>query len=412
MSACARMEVLPPPIPGRLKESATMRLPEYPYITVRDFFVKLYKEIVKDDVPSLAAQMAYYFLFSMFPMMLFLVALLGFLPIEDLTSRFLAQIQPVVPREFYQIIADHVHGVVDVQRPGLLSISAIVALYSASAGVNATIQALNRAYEVHDRRGFFKVKLISLGLTLAGSVLVLVATTLIVGGNAAATWIGAHFGIFGGWYELIWKAIQYLMAPAAILLALAFLYYFGPDVKQEWKWVTPGSVVATITWLIATWGFSFYVSSFGNFNATYGSLGGVMVTMLWLYLSSLVLLVGGEINAVLEHAAPEGKDEGERAPGVEAAPAERPEISGKPADAPSERAKRESPDRESISKTPAVETDAPELELKHGRKAAEGELDTAKASGPRSAIGRDGRSAARKGSREVPSDGDGREPGA
>jgi len=309
-----------------------MKRPGQWKLTPRELATGLYKEIGRDEVTSLAAQMGYYFLFSMFPMMVFLIALLGFLPIQDLTRQMLAELRAIAPQDVYQLVEGHILNVVMVERPGLLSGSAIVALYSASAGVSSTMVALNRAYGVSDSRPFLKDKAIALALTVAVSGLIILATAVIVGGESIAVYLSSNFGRLGTYYAMGWRVLQWLIAPSAILLSLSLLYYYGPDVKQEWKWITPGSMIATVLWLAATVGFSYYVTNFGNFNAAYGSLGGVMVTMLWLYISSLVILIGGEINALLEHANVEGKDKGERAPGVSSAPEARPEVTGRSAD--------------------------------------------------------------------------------
>jgi membrane protein len=142
----------------------------------------------------------------------------------------------------------------------------------------------------------------------------LLATALVLAGPELAELVSARLGL-GGAVEWTWKVLQWPLVFALVALAVAFIYYFAPDVDQDWVWITPGSVVATVLWVIGSLGFRAYVTNFGSYNETYGTLGGVMVLLLWLYMSGLVIVVGAEMNAEIEHASPHGKDPGEKRPG-------------------------------------------------------------------------------------------------
>jgi membrane protein len=178
----------------------------------------------------------------------------------------------------------------------------------------AITSALNRAYDVEESRPWWKVRLTAIGLTIALAVLIVVAVFLVMLGPTVAEYLAAQFG-FGRAFELGWKILQWPVVIALIAFGIAMLNYFAPDVEQDWEWITPGAVVATVLWLVASLAFKFYLTNFADYNATYGSLGGVIVLMLWFYISSLAVLIGAEMNAEIEHASPHGKDPGEKVPG-------------------------------------------------------------------------------------------------
>jgi membrane protein len=159
---------------------------------------------------------------------------------------------------------------------------------------------------------------------MGGAVLVLVAITALTAGGSAGFWLARHVGI-GHQYVLVWSWLRWPVTAALNMLCVALAYYVLPDVKQRFKFITPGSVVGTLVWLVSTWGFAKYAANFGSYNVTYGSIGGVIVLLTWFYISGFIFMMGGEMNAIIEHAAPEGKDSGARAPGEAAPPpSERP----------------------------------------------------------------------------------------
>jgi membrane protein len=174
--------------------------------------------------------------------------------------------------------------------------------------------SLNKAYDIEETRPWWKVRLLAIGLTVALALLIVVSFTLVVAGPDIADTIASRFGL-GAAFAWTWKIVQWPIAFMIVTLAVGLVYYFGPDAEQAWEWITPGAAVATVLWLLVSIGFRFYVTNFGDYNATYGTIGGVIVLMLWFYTSSLALLAGAELNAEIEHASPYGKDEGERRPG-------------------------------------------------------------------------------------------------
>jgi YihY family inner membrane protein len=200
------------------------------------------------------------------------------------------------------------------RRGGLLSFGFLAALWAASTGMYAIMQQLNITYRVKEARSFVRARAVALGLTLLFGLLVVGSLSLIVTGGALQEWIGNRFGTSEA-LLMAFSVFRWVMIVLALLLAFALIYYLAPNVEQRFVFITPGSVLATVLLVIASLGFSLYASRFGNYDATYGSIGAVILLMLWLYIAGLVILVGSEINVLVETYAPEGKVKGERVEG-------------------------------------------------------------------------------------------------
>jgi membrane protein len=272
------------------------------------------KESVADDCLGLAAQLAYYLFLALFPAILFLLALGSFFPLRDLAGDITRLLQPIASRDIIQIFEDQIRRISDSQDGGLLTFGVLAALWSSSAAMVSGVSALNAAYDVEEGRPWWKVRLIAMGLTLALAVFFLLSFTLVLAGPTIAEYMGQtlHMGAVVEW---TWKILQWPIAFAFVSLAIALVYYFAPDVEQDWSWITPGALLATLLWLVASLAFKIYVTNFSDYNATYGAIGGVMVLLLWFYVSSLAILIGAEMNAEIEHASPHGKAPGEKVPG-------------------------------------------------------------------------------------------------
>jgi membrane protein len=279
----------------------------------RQLLGRTYRETVADDCLGLAAQLAYCFFLALFPALLFLVALISFIPIENLIGTITSTLARVAPGEVIAIVQNQLMQIGKNQSGGLLTIGVLGAIWSSSAGVAAIVDALNQVYDIRERRPWWKVRLIALGLTIALTAFVVVSTALVLVGPALAERVAAWFHL-GAVFTWTWTILQWPVVFALVSLGIATVYYVAPDAKQEWIWITPGSILATFLWLLTSIAFRFYVTNFGSYNATYGAVGGVIVLLLWFYVSGLAILVGAELNAEVEHASPYGKDPGERAP--------------------------------------------------------------------------------------------------
>jgi membrane protein len=279
-----------------------------------ELFKRTGREMMADDALSLAAQLAYYFFLALFPALLFLVAIVSYIPVQNLMDRITEMLARVAPTEVITIIRDQIENIAHQENGGLLTIGMLGTIWSSSSGVNAIISTLNQAYDIQEGRPWWKVKAIALGLTLALGVFVVLSFILVVAGPTLAEKVAEWFSL-GAAFEWTWKILQWPLVFVLISLAMAMIYYFAPDAEQDWIWISPGSVLATVLWVLISLGFKLYVSNFGSYNATYGTIAGVIVLMLWFYVSSLAVIAGAELNAEIEHASPYGKDPGEKVPG-------------------------------------------------------------------------------------------------
>jgi membrane protein len=280
----------------------------------RGFFQRLYRKYADHAVADSAAVLGYYFVFSLFPFLFFLATLTAFIPqARASVDTLLERARAFLPSAAMGIIGPHLRGLVTSSRPRLLTLGLAAALYSASRGVNAVRTALNRAYDVKETRPLWKTELIAFGVTIAGGLLLLVGIAVLVAGGSAGQWAARHLYIADE-YVAVLSWIRWPITTIAIMLVAALTYYLLPDVEQKFKFITPGSVIGTLVLFVASWSFGVYVSHFGSYNVTYGSIGGVIVLLTWFYIIGFILLMGGEMNAILEQAAPDGKRSGARAP--------------------------------------------------------------------------------------------------
>ncbi|KQV19021.1 ribonuclease BN [Pseudomonas sp. Root329] len=275
--------------------------------------VRTITEFVDDEMSTYASALAYQMLFSLFPFILFLIALIGFLHLPDFFSWLRLQSELVLPPQ----ALEQVNPVIDQlqqSKGGLLSVGIVIALWTASAGVRLMMSAMNAAYDVVEGRPAWKRFPLSIFYTIGIAGMLLAAAALMVLGPQVMEWIASQVGL----EEIIvtlWTIVRWPVVVILLMMAVALIYYVMPDVKQEFRFITPGAVLSVVVWIIASLGFGFYVKTFANYNAMYGSIGAIIVLLLYFYISAAVLLLGAEMNAVIEHMSREGKDPGEKVPG-------------------------------------------------------------------------------------------------
>jgi len=260
------------------------------------------KEVLSDNVLGLAAQTAYYFFFSLFPIFLFLAPMVSLIGDKQETFGLLmSQLAGAVPGEAMALVSNVVREVVlTPNAPGLMSIGALLAAWAGSNIFSALIDALNTAYDVKDTRPWWRKKLIALGAVVVAGVVFALATVVLLAGEDLVSAAANRLGI-GQTGRTIWTVMQFPLA-IALLIGLAWAtFVWLPDVKQNRRQALVGAVVTTVLWLVVTVLFRLYVQNFGSYNKTYGAIGGVIVLLTWMYLSMLTLLVGGELNAELHH---------------------------------------------------------------------------------------------------------------
>jgi membrane protein len=262
---------------------------------------RVWNEVEKDGILGRAAQLAYYFLLALFPLLLFLTALIGLFPINAPTSALLEYARQIIPAEALGLVEQYLDNVVQGSGTDILSLGILGALWASSSGMTAIMEALNVAYDRTETRPFWKVRLLGILLTLGLAGLIIMSAILVVYGGQLLQWATQLFEMTMV-SEILWQLVRWPVAIALMLLAMAIIYYVCPDVEQQWRWITPGAVFAVVMWLIVSLAFKYYVQHFGDYNVAYGSIASVIVLMLWLYLSGAVILLGGEINAEIEAA--------------------------------------------------------------------------------------------------------------
>lgn len=261
------------------------------------FIREMARRFQKDEIPRLSAELAYYFLLSLFPFLIFLITLLAYLPIphEDL----LAVIRQYAPKEAIHLIEANVYRVMDVQNGRLLSLSIIGAIWSASNGMNAIVRAFNRAYDVVENRPFLVARGMSVLLTIGMILVIVVALVLPVFGKMIGLFLFSVFG-FSKTFLTIWNALRWVISSLILFVVFTALYYFAPNKKLRCANVIRGAIFATFGWIITSLVFSYYVNHFANYAAMYGSLGGMIILMVWFYLSGMIIVLGGEMNAIFD----------------------------------------------------------------------------------------------------------------
>jgi membrane protein len=268
----------------------------------------------KDDVLAFAGTLAYSFFFALFPALIFLVALASFFPLHGLIDQLMSRAGTMAPPQMMQLIADQLKKLSNSNNGGLLTFGIVLTIFSASGGMTAVIDALNHAYDIQEGRSWWKVRVTAVGLVVMLGIFTLVSLALIMVGPALAGRLANAVGL-GPEFAIAWKIVEWPIAFVLVALGIGIVYWKAPDAEQDWVWITPGSLVATLLWVIASFGFRVYLEHFDSYNKTYGALGGIMIMLLWLYITGLVLLVGAEMNAEIEHASPYGKNPGEKRPG-------------------------------------------------------------------------------------------------
>ena len=263
----------------------------------------VFDETIANNVFGRAAELAFYFLFALFPLILIMVTSFGLFASRriELQNDLLSYFADFLPPVAFQLLGTVVSELAVNASGGKLTFGIISALWGVSGGISAMISALNQAHHVHEARSWFKVRAIAIGLSLVISILLLVALFMVLAGSHFIGWLGTTLGLHPI-LILAWKVFQWPAALLFVSIACALIYHFGPNMKQrrQWQWLTPGAAFGVLVWLAASFGFRAYLHFFNHYSATYGSLGAVMILMLWLYVCGLAYLIGGEINAAIE----------------------------------------------------------------------------------------------------------------
>ena len=261
------------------------------------FLKELWKRINEVDVTGLGAQLAFFFLLSIFPLLIFLITLLPYLNIaEEQVYLFMSN---VVPGEVYILIEETLNEILTQENRSLLSFGLIATIWSASLGMNALIKSLNNSYGVEENRPILIARGMSIITTVLMIFILLIALVLPIFGRQIGIFIFSFLGLEAGFLET-WNTLRFSIPPLIIFIVAAVIYWVAPNVKLDFKSVLAGAAFTAVGWLAVSFGFSVYINNFANYSATYGGIGGVIMLMLWLYVSAILLIIGGLVNAVMQ----------------------------------------------------------------------------------------------------------------
>jgi membrane protein len=290
-------------------------------LTWRGLGRRVWLEVYDSNLFTRAAALSYYFLLALFPLLLFLTAMLGYFAESgtELRRNLLRYLASVAPRTASELVRATVDEITKGAGGGKLSFGLLAALLFASNGMGAISETLNAAYGVRESRPWWRVRLISIGITAALAALIISALAVMLYGGEIGEGLADRLDL-GAAFMSAWSVLQWPIVLGFVLFAFALIYYFAPDLRhQRWYWITPGSLTGVALWLLVSFCFRIYLRYFDRYSLTYGSLGAVIILLLWFYLTGAAILVGGKVNAEIENAAaeagaPEAKLHGEKSP--------------------------------------------------------------------------------------------------
>ncbi len=272
------------------------------YMVIKIFIEK----ITKDEILQRANGVAFNFTLAIFPAIIFLFTLVPFIHrfIPDIDSQTILEFMGgIMPESMYSVVSSTIEDIVGQARGGLLTFGAVFSLYLAANGVLSLMQAFNACYKTVEKRGFFKMRFVAIGLTIMlAFALILAIVLLIVGTIVIDTITAIEWVNIDDYSVYVFIILRFLVIFIVFYLAISFIYYFGPAVHYNWRFFSIGSMISTLLCLAASYGFSYYITNFGTYNKLYGSIGALIALMIWQFILTVILLVGYEINASLHHA--------------------------------------------------------------------------------------------------------------
>ncbi len=262
-----------------------------------DLIIHFIVKVKRDDIFALASQLAYYLVLSFFPFLMFLFTLIGFINLDSTTV--LEALQTILPITVFELVETIILEIVDSQNTGLLGVSVLLAVWTASSGFRAVIKGVNKAYNLHENRNYIRRAIMSFLSIIALAITILLSLSLLVFGDVISKHLISNLP-FTEVLNIVWNILRYGVIILILILIFASIYRYTPAEKVKWKYVLPGAVFTTIGWLIISVVFSFYINNYSNYSRFYGSLAAVFILMIWLFLTSIIFMLGVEINAVLE----------------------------------------------------------------------------------------------------------------
>ncbi|OPF51040.1 ribonuclease BN [Clostridium baratii] len=265
--------------------------------SVIDTFLYLFIKVKRDDIFALASQLAYYLILSFFPFLIFLITLIGFSNLNN--TEVLEGLQSILPTAVFELTSSTISEVINSQNTGILGISGVLAIWAAASAFRAVIKGVNKAYDVDEDRSFIKRTIIGMISVIALALTIMCTLAMLVFGDLIGEFLN-RFLPFEHLINFIWNILRYAIIIAMMIVVFAMIYKVAPAKRIKFRSVLPGAIITTIGWLIASLAFSYYVNNFSNYSRLYGSLWAVFVLMTWLFMTSIVFILGVEINSVLE----------------------------------------------------------------------------------------------------------------
>jgi len=291
-----------PPFSILLKFSKKLVIPGFDGLPLYDVALFFMKGIVKGSITSRAASLSYKFYLALFPAIIFFFSIIPYLPIPGFQDNLLAILYNVLPPTTYDVVHDTVFDIITRQRGGLLSLGFLLTLYFATNAVNGIIEAFNDTYHSLETRSVVKQRLVSLMLVFILSLVIIIATTLIIGGAAFVNYLQSVHLIKDSWIYYLILVGNWLIVVSMLFFGISFLYYFGPAKKGRYRFISAGATLATILSIATSVAFNYYIINFSKYNTLYGSIGTLIIMLLWINFNAVILLIGFELNAGISEA--------------------------------------------------------------------------------------------------------------
>lgn len=267
--------------------------------SIIDIFLYLIIKVKRDDIFALASQLAYYLVLSFFPFLVFLVTLIGFIKLNS--NEVLDGLQRILPTAVFELTSTTIEEIITSQHTGLLGVSVILTIWSASSAFRAVTKGVNKAYNIQENRSFIKRAMIGMVSVVALALAIISTLVMLVFGGLIGQFLNKYLP-FAYVIDFIWNILRYAIVIVMMILIFAMIYKITPAKRIKFKNVLPGAIVSTIGWLVVSLGFSFYVNNFSHYSRFYGSIWTVFVLMIWLFITSIVFIFGVELNSILERS--------------------------------------------------------------------------------------------------------------
>lgn len=290
------------PVRSLVSYTKRVALPGFDHLPIYDVADFFFTGIQRGAIKTRAQSLAFSFFLALFPAIIFLFSLIPYVPIHDFQDQLLDLIKNLLPTNAYEATRSTIEDIIKHQRGGLLSFGFLLALYFTSNGFMALMKGFNTSYHVSENRSPGKRRMAAIFLTLLLSFLLILSTVLIIFGEIAIQYLVKQHILKSKTQVWLLLLSKWIIVLALLFFAISFLYYYAPSVRKRWRFVSAGSTFATVLTIIASIGFAYFVNHFGQYNKLYGSIGTLIVIMLWIYFNSLILILGFELNASIDNA--------------------------------------------------------------------------------------------------------------